>query len=142
MSLSVISSYAIFEPTLLTGPVSPSAPTSSTEATGENDDIATADSTNDSVTLTAVIKDLVSLLKGLVSGDVSASKSDLSRIRAEAKSRESSASDPPTPSPLQRLLGKIADSISSGDTPTALGVVAGFLVHAGQPSGNLIDTHA
>ena len=93
-------------------------------------------------------KDLVTVLRDLVSGDVSGSRKTLDKVaegvRADAAGDPDAASDSGTTallpvSGLQKILGKIAGALSLGDRSGALGALAKLLVQRGQVSGVLVD---
>jgi hypothetical protein len=92
--------------------------------------------------------DLASLLKDMTSGNTSAAKADVSKVRADLHVQDDpSDASGQTGSPLDTLIGKIADSLNSDsvhDEPQdkAKHDLANFLVENGQGTGSLINTSA
>jgi hypothetical protein len=95
---------------------------------------------------TEVGNDLTSLLKDLTTGNISAAKADVSKVKSDLQTQDvSSVRGAPTGTPLDTLIGKISDSLNSGSvegTPQdgAQHDLANFLVENGQGTGNLINT--
>jgi hypothetical protein len=92
--------------------------------------------------------DLTSLLQDLTSGNTSAAKADVSRVRANLQSQDaSSVAGAQAGGPLDTLIAKISDSLNSDsaqDTPQdgAQRDLANFLVENEQGTGSLINTSA
>lgn len=86
-------------------------------------------------------KDVTSFLKDLASGDTSAAKTDLSKVQKDLQSVEASSSSQAS-NPLDSLISKMADSLSSGDVQGALQTLASYLVQNGQGSGGLVNATA
>lgn len=88
-------------------------------------------------------KDMTSFLKDLTSGDTSAAKADLSKVKVDLKAQEAStSSSDQTTSPLDALISKMSDSLSSGSVTGALQDLATYLVQNGQGTGSLVNTTA
>jgi hypothetical protein len=91
---------------------------------------------------------LTPLLKDLTSGNTSAAKADINTVQADLQTPDGpSVASAQTGSPLDTLIGKIADSLNSGSVQGALqdGAhhdLANFLVENGQGTGSLINTSA
>lgn len=93
------------------------------------------------LTLNNLAKDVTSLFKDLASGNSSAAKSDVTKVKADLQTQDaSSASSTQTASPLESLIARISDSLSSGAVPSALQDLASYLVQIGQGTGSLINT--
>jgi DNA polymerase III delta subunit len=91
----------------------------------------------------SLAKDMTSLLKDLASGDTSAAKSDLSKVQKDLQSEDASSdSSSKATNPLDSLISKMADSLSSGDVQGALQTLASYLVQNGQASGGLVNATA
>jgi hypothetical protein len=92
--------------------------------------------------------DLTTLLKDLISGNTSVAKADVSKVQADLQTQEaSSVAGAQTGSPLDTLMGKISDSLNSGNIQGApldgaQHDLANFLVENGQGTGSLINTSA
>jgi hypothetical protein len=88
------------------------------------------------------------LTKDLASGNTSAAKADIGRVRADLQTENaSSVADAQAGGRLDTLIGKISDSLDSGSVQGApqdgaLQDLADFLVENGQGTGSLINTSA
>jgi hypothetical protein len=88
-------------------------------------------------------KDVTSLLKDLTSGNISAAKTDVTKLQADLKVEDNpTSSSTQTASPLNTLVSQISASLSSGSVQGALHDLATYLVQNGQATGGLIDTTA
>ncbi len=115
-------------------------------------------------------QDMINLLKALAYGDISgaknglvkfktdlkaqapsigssensaAAKADVLRLRADLQAQDTStAASTPTVSPLESLVAKISDALSSGAVQGAVQDLAGYLVQNGQATGSLLNTSA
>ena len=94
-----------------------------------------AGTTQDGPSLTA---DVTSLFKDLVSGNASAANTDISKLQADLKAEHSFSSA----SPLETLVSKISDALSSGSLHGALKDLTAYLVQNGQSTGSLVNTSA
>ena len=96
-----------------------------------------------SVTSNSLAKDATALIKDLASGNSSAAKTDVSKLQADLQAQDTSTtSTTPTVSPLESLVAKISDALSSGAVQGAVQDLAGYLVQNGQATGSLINTTA
>ncbi len=92
--------------------------------------------------------DLTSLLKDLSSGNTSAAKADVSKLKVDLQTQDaSSVGGAPAGNPLDTLIGKISDSLNSGSVQGApqdgaQHDLANFLLENGQGTGSLINTSA
>jgi hypothetical protein len=103
-------------------------------------DLAAQESTDTTGTLA---KDVTSLLKDLASGNTDGAKTDITKVQKDLQSAEtSSTSSSKTTNPLDALISKMEDSLSSGNIQGALQDLASYLVQNGQSSGSLVDTSA
>jgi hypothetical protein len=88
-------------------------------------------------------KDVASLVKDLASGNSSAAKTDLNNVKTDLQGQETAAgTNSRTASPLESLVTKISDALSTGALQGAVHDLAGYLVQHGQASGSLINTSA
>ena len=92
--------------------------------------------------------DLTTLLKDLASGNTSAAKADVSKVRVDLQAQDAtSIARATTGNPLDTLISTISDSLNSGSVQGApqdgaRHDLADFLVENGQGTGSLIDTSA
>jgi len=94
-----------------------------------------------------LVQDTTSLLKDLSSGNASAAKTDVTNVQADLQAEDASGassktSSTQTVSPLDTLVDKISDSLSSVSVSGALQDLASYLVQNGQGSGTLINIAA
>jgi hypothetical protein len=88
-------------------------------------------------------KDLTSLLKDLASGNTSGAKTDVSRVQVDLQAQGASGSNgAQTVSPLNSLVAKISDALSSGSVQGAIKDLSSYLVQQGAGTGGLINTLA
>jgi hypothetical protein len=86
------------------------------------------------------------LTKDLASGNTSAAKADIGRVRADLQTENaSSVADAQAGGRLDTLIGKISDSLDLGSVEgepqdDARQDLADFLMENGPSTGNLIDT--
>jgi len=91
--------------------------------------------------LNNLAKDVTSLFRDLASGSSTAAKTDITKVKADLQTQDASAaSSTQTLGPLETLVAKISDSLSSGAVPSALQDLASYLVQIGQGTGSLINT--
>ena len=139
MAVGLVTSQAMLFHTLSTLEIDGTVgvPAFTSEAT------ATADAEAGGTPGAGLTKDLVGVLRDLVSGDVSGSKKTLDKVTAGVAADDLGESAEvgavATLSPLQKILGRIASALSLGDKSGALGALAGLLVQRGQVSGVLVD---
>jgi hypothetical protein len=83
--------------------------------------------------------DVTSLLKDLATGNNSSAKTDLTNLTANLQ-EEDSATTARTTNPLESLVAKISDALSSGIVQGTVQELAGYLVQHGQARGSLLNT--
>jgi DNA polymerase III delta subunit len=103
-----------------------------------------ASTSNSSSTLT---QDVTSFLKDLTSGNTTDAKSDLAKIKTDLQDQDAAdltggSSSTQNSNPLDTLISKLSDSLSSGSVQGALQDLASYLVQIGQGTGSLVNTTA
>jgi hypothetical protein len=87
--------------------------------------------------------DVTLLLKDLASGNNSAAKTDVTNLTADLQAQDTAtATGTRTVSPLEGLVAKISDALSSGVVQGTVQELAGYLVQHGQAKGSLLNTSA
>jgi hypothetical protein len=81
-------------------------------------------------------KDVSSLIKDLASGLGAAPKKDVTKLQADLKAEDTATG------PLNTLVSKISEALSSGSIQAALHDLAGYLVQTGNSAGVLLNTTA
>jgi hypothetical protein len=95
------------------------------------------------INLNNLAKDVTSLFKDLATGNTTAAKTDATRVSADLQPQETSnATSSQTVNPLESLVTKISNALSSGTVQSAVQDVAGYLVQNGQATGSLLNTSA
>jgi hypothetical protein len=84
-------------------------------------------------------RDATSLVKDLASGNNSAARKDVTNIATDLQAQDPAAQ---TNSPLEGLVVKISDALSSGVLQGTAQQLAAYLVQNGQAQGNLLNTFA
>lgn len=85
--------------------------------------------------------DVTSLLKDLATGNNSAAKTDVTNLTAGLQAQDiSTGAGTRTTSPLESLVAKISDALSSGVVQGTVQELAGYLVQHGQARGSLLNT--
>jgi hypothetical protein len=85
--------------------------------------------------------DVTSLLKDLATGNNSAAKTDVTNLTAGLQAQDASTNaGTRTTSPLESLVAKISDALSSGVVQGTVQELAGYLVQHGQAKGSLLNT--
>ena len=85
--------------------------------------------------------DVTLLLKDLASGNNSAAKTDVTNLTADLQAQDT-ATATRTTSPLEGLVARISDALSSGVVQGTVQELAGYLVQHGQARGSLLNTSA
>jgi hypothetical protein len=149
MSIAVPS--AILETSLLQSLNTTPSKTSSTTSLASQSGTTSDSSNGNAGAVTAITKDLTSLLKALVHGDANQAQTDLSKLQEDLKSQQEdeasqnksqATATATTPNALQALLSQITSSLGSGGTEAALQSLASYLVSTGLGTGNLVNTTA
>jgi hypothetical protein len=83
--------------------------------------------------------DVTSLLKDLATGNTSTARRDLTALTAGLQEQDT-ATTARTTSPLESLVAKISDALSSGVVQGTVQELAGYLVQHGQAKGSLLNT--
>ena len=86
--------------------------------------------------------EVTSLLKDLATGNNSAAKTDVANLTALQAQDTSTNAGTRTTSPLESLVAKISDALSSGVVQGTVQELAGYLVQHGQARGSLLNTSA
>jgi hypothetical protein len=84
--------------------------------------------------------DVTLLLKDLATGNNSAAKTDVTNLKADLQAQDTAGAR--TTSPLESLVAKISDALSSGVVQGTVQELAGYLVQHGQARGSLLNTSA
>ena len=84
--------------------------------------------------------DVTLLLKDLATGNNSAAKTDATNLKADVQAQDTAGTR--STSPLEGLVAKISDALSSGVVQGTVQELAGYLVQHGQARGSLLNTSA
>ena len=84
--------------------------------------------------------DVTLLLKDLATGNNSAAKTDATNLKVDVQAQDTTGTR--TTSPLENLVAKISDALSSGVVQVTVQELAGYLVQHGQAKGSLLNTSA
>jgi hypothetical protein len=84
--------------------------------------------------------DVTLLLKDLATGNNSAAKTDITNLKTDLQAQDTAGTR--TVSPLEGLVAKISDALSSGVVQGTVQELAGYLVQHGQAKGSLLNTSA
>ena len=84
--------------------------------------------------------DVTLLLKDLATGNNSAAKTDATNLKADVQAQDTTGTR--STSPLESLVAKISDALSSGVVQGTVQELAGYLVQHGQAKGSLLNTSA
>jgi len=84
--------------------------------------------------------DVTLLLKDLATGNNSAAKTDAANLKADSQAQDTTGTR--FTSPLESLVAKISDALSSGVVQGTVQELAGYLVQHGQARGSLLNTSA
>jgi hypothetical protein len=160
LSLSSISAGSLLDSPLASTLI-PSTNQAVSTGVGFNSSSALSGSTS-YAPLDPLTQDLITLLKALAYGDIAGAKTDLAKYKADLKAQTaaagvySGAEDPASfheglisgstagtqaVNQSDTLVANISASLNSGSVQAALQDLTGYLVHNGQVSGGLINTH-
>jgi hypothetical protein len=88
-----------------------------------------------------LVGDVTSLLKDLATGNSSAVRTDVTKLTADSQAQDTATTaGTRTLSPLESLVAKISDALSSGVVQGTVQELAGYLVQHGQAKGSLLNT--